>query len=338
VPLLDVVALALSAGSAVMLTVLVLRRLEVARRARRRAELEDGLKPIALALLDGGSSELPALGRREGEVLADLLGRYAQAVTGEARDRVARYFAWEGTVARELDTLTDNTGDEPAWRRATAAFRLGDIGTPAAEPALVHALSDPSQEVRIAAARSLGRLRVPESVPSLLASAADRRVPGPLVRWALLQIGPQALPGLRALLSAEEPRARAGAVQLIGLLGGPRDAAEVGARLRDTAAVVRAQAALALARIGSEETMEALLATLEDRIPEVREAAGTALGALRDRRAAAPLAEHAEHDTFEVARASARSLVAIDPSAAAARAAASGSPHLLEALDLAGIG
>lgn len=318
-----------------MLMVLVLRRLVLARAGRRQAELEDQLRPAALRLLETGEAPAEPLTTREEETLADLLGRYARLVTGSTHDRIVAYFAAQGTLARELAELADS--GRPGWRRAAAAFRLGDIGDEGAVGALVAALGDPDGDVRIAAARSLGHLRAPEAVEPLLRTAGDHRIPDALAGWALLQIGAAALPILRQLLDYTEPRGRAAAVGLIGLLGSAGDAAAVEARLRDSSALVRTAAARSLGRLGAERTLPLLLAAIEDRIPAVREAAAVALGALRDRSAAEALAAHAEADDFEVSRAAARALAAIDPRTVSELARSTQSPHLLEAADLAAL-
>ena len=330
--LLEIIALALSASSLVMLGVLILRRSRLARQERRRQDMEEGLKGIAMELLHADAEPPSELREDEREVLADLLGRYARALRGPTHDRIVEYFEREGTVARELAVMA---GARTGWRRATAAFRLGDIGPPSAAPALAAALDDPDRDVRIAAARSLGRLRAPETTPALLAAAVDRRLPPALVRWALLQIGAPALPRLLPGLTAESERLRAGAVQLIGLLGGPAEAAGVEARLRDTSAMVRAQAARALGRLGGRRNLPALRQATWDRIPMVREAAAEALGQLRDRESVPLLAIRAVGDEFDVARACARAVAAIDPAQAAQRGAQTGSVHLLEAADMA---
>jgi HEAT repeat protein len=83
--------------------------------------------------------------------------------------RIVEYFVREGTIDRELGALAEG---KRAWRRASAAFRLGDIGNEAAAAALIDALSDPDRDVRIAATRSLGRLRAPEAGAGLVAAAA----------------------------------------------------------------------------------------------------------------------------------------------------------------------
>jgi HEAT repeat protein len=338
----EIAAFVLSGCSLLMLAVLVTRRWELARRARRRHRTEDRLKQVALALMDSESRPntpaavaVPAdLTAAEKEALADVLGRYARTVRGSSHERIVEYFAAEGTIERERSALA---GSGPAWRRATAAFRLGDIGNGDCVPALIAALRDREPEVRTAAARSLGRLQAAEAGAELVAAAAERRVPDALVRWALLQIGVAAVPELKALLSSSDQYERAAAIQLIGRLGGPHEAAAVQERLRDSSALVRSAAARALGRLGAERHIAPLLEALEDRIPAVRESAATALGYLRDRRALPALIERAENDLFDVAREAARAVVRIDRGAAAVRARDSGSDHLREAVDLAGI-
>ncbi len=332
---LEIAAVALSACSIAMLAVLVTRRWELARRARHRRQVEDRLRQVALELLHAGIEPPVELSVEEKETLADLLGRYARTVRGPTHDHIVAYFGREGLIERELSVLA---GARQAWRRATAAFRLGDIGSVGAAPALIGALSDKDRYVRIAAVRSLGRLRAPEAGPALVAAGAEGRAPEGLVRWALLQLGAPALPELRSLLSSPSDRERAAALQLIGLLGGPADAGEAESRLRDGSSLVRTQAARALGRLGGERNLPALLKALEDRIPAVRAAAAISLGYLRDPTALDALTEHAESDpVFDVARESARAAAKIDAQASAQRARSTESDHLREAVDLAGI-
>ena len=333
-PALEIITIGLSAGSLLMLGVLVLRRLQLARHDQGRRALEARLTPVALELIATGAQPPSHLDVREKGVLADLLGRYARTVSGPTHQRIVEFFEREGTVDRELAMMSHG---RQAWRRATAAFRLGDIGPESAAPALVEALTDPSRDVRIAAVRSLGHLRAPAAVEPLLRVAADHRVPDALVGWALLQIGSPALPTLRQLTDHPDPRARAAAVQLIGLLGGAADAELVAAGLHDTSAEVREQAALALARIGTGRQLAGLVERLDDRVAAVREAAAMALGQLRDDRSVGALLAHIDADAFEVARAAAQALTAVVPAAAAELARTRESPHLREAVALASV-
>jgi HEAT repeat protein len=332
VPVLELLAVALAGANAVLLLVLAARRVALMARERRRAGIEQRLKPALVGFLHSGAPLPEALPDHEQEVLADLLARYARLLRGPLRDRITAQFAELGTVAREQATLR---GHRVAWRRAAAAYRLGDIAGPGAIPSLIEALQDPSREVRTAAVRSLGRLGDPIATRPLLEALAEGRVPGGLARWALLQLGSAATPELRALLDAAEPEQRAGAVQLLGRLGDASDAGSVEARLRDTSALVRVQAAEALGRLGSSRHIAALLRALEDRVPAVRAAAAAALGALRDPLAVPALLERAGSDTFEVAGAAAQALAELDPQLAATGAEQTTSQQLREAADLA---
>jgi HEAT repeat protein len=331
---LDITALALSACSVLMLAVLVARRTYLKTRDRHRRDLEDGLKPIALELVHAGQTPPDNLSVEQKEALADILGRYARAVHGATHQRIVEYFAREGTIDSELSVLASARA---SWRRATAAFRLGDIGNESAIPGLIAALHDSDREVRTAAARSLGHLRAPDAPAELVTASIEGRVPVALVGWSLLQIGSPVVEQMRSVVSSSDAGQRAAAMQMIGLLGGPGDAAAAEAHLRDDAAPVRAQAARALGRLGSERNLRALTEALEDRIPAVREAAAKALGQLRDRRSLDALAEHAADDEFRVARAAAQAMTRIDPAAAAEAGRAKDAVHLLEATDVAAI-
>ncbi len=329
---LTVIAFVLGGVSVFLLGVIAWRRVVLLRRELRNLELERRLRPAVLGFI-GSGEELPAgLSAPEQELLADMLGHYAQVLRGPARDRIVAYFQRQGVVERELRELARS---RHGWRRAFAAHRLGDIGPPETADALMAALADPDQDVRTAAARSLGRLGQPEAAGSLLAALASARVPRLLARWSLLQLGPPAAPRLRDLAGSPEAGERAGAVQLLGLLGTAADAELLEGRLRDSSALVRQQAAAGLGRLGSAHSVPGLMALLEDRVPGVRAAAATALGRLRDPRAAGPLLAHARGDLFDVARIAAHALAETDPQLARREA-----PHghqLAEAADQAAL-
>lgn len=329
-----IAVLVLGTLNAMLVAVLVYRRVRIARRARRRTRLEQQLKPTALAFLDGGQDLPGDLTEAQQEVLADVLGAYGRLLRGPAAARIAAYFEGHGTVDRELTALRS---DRAAWRRAGAAYRLGDIGSPTASSGLIRALEDPDREVRTSAARSLGKLRCAEAVQPLLSAVAARTVPTALAGWALLQIGRDALPRLRAALESENPVHRAGAVRMLGLIGDPGDADLIQARMRDTAAPVRATAARSLARLGGPRDVPVLVAALDDRIPDVRAAAAEALGRLREP-ILDPLVQMTMADGFEVSRAAAYAAAAVDLEGAARAAQAPEAVHLREAVDVRRLG
>lgn len=304
---LALASLALAFAGALVLAVLVARREVLAGRDRRSAE--ERLTPLALAVTFEDESEIPALSERDAVVLAGLLGRFSAQLRGGSRERIAQHFERDGHVRDEIDTLSNRR----SWRRATAAYVLGDMGSRTAVPALVVALDDRERPVRSAAARSLGQLGDAEAVEPLLGALSSRRVPRGVVGEAVLALGSAAVPRLVPLLEHPEPGVRATAAELIGLLGGAGQAETLLGRLTDTSAAVRERAALALGRLGAAEAYEGLQRTLDDRVPAVRAAAAEALGLIGNTRAYPLLMDVARGDAFEPARAAARALARLAP-------------------------
>jgi HEAT repeats len=320
-------------GSMAFLLVLVGRRSWLAARARRRKAAVQALRPAAIELVED-VGDPPALRGFQAEVFAELLSGYAIAVRGAPRERIAAYFERTGAVEEQLCLLRSAR----AWKRATAAFALGDMGSPRAVPALLEALDDRNGDVRAAASRSLGRIGPEEAIEPLVTAGVERRVPRDVAMLALLDVGPSAVPRLLELTQHEEPRVRASAVELVGLLGEAGDAEALPARLRDTAAEVRAAASGALGRLGAAMARDTLIEALDDRVPSVRMASAQALGQIGGRSALDALLRVARTDEFEPAAAAAAAAAAIDPAfviRAAAEPDAGG--HLREAADVAAL-
>jgi HEAT repeat protein len=326
---LELVIVALVAATLVVLVVLVGRRSWVVHRTRRRDAIVRALRPAAVSLVED-VGEPPALRGYEAQVFAELLGGYALVVRGAPRGRIASYFERTGAVDEQLHLLTSRR----AWKRATAAFALGDMGSERAVPDLLRALDDRSGDVRAAAARSLGRLGAGEAIEPLVTAGVARRIPRDVASLALFDIGTAAVPTLLELTDHSEPRVRAAAMELVGFLGEARDAEALPAALRDTAADVRAATAGALGRLGAAPARDALVEVLDDRVPSVRIAAAQALGAIGGRRALDALVRLARTDEFDPAAAAAEAAARIDPALVVrAAAAADAGPHLREAAD-----
>lgn len=328
--LLEQAAAALAAASVVLVAVLVLRRLTLTRAEAARRRSEAAMLPLALTLLDETPDAALELDDRSLRVLAGVLARFARELRGAPRERIATFFERSGLVDRELRALRSRR----TWRRAEAAQLLGDMSSALAVDALVIALEDPERDVRAAAARSLGGLGGEAAVEPLVQVLAAGRVPYAVAAHALLSLGSPALPELRRLVDEVEHEVRATAIEVIGLLGDPSDAALLERRLRDASASVRAKAAIGLGRIGAEGARAGLRAALTDRVPFVRAAAAEAVAALGDVEAIAALEALAAAAEFEPARASAHALAELEP-AAAFQLRADAGPHLREAADLA---
>jgi HEAT repeat protein len=205
-----------------------------------------------------------------------------------------------------------------------------------AVPELLRMLSDRARDVRMAAARSLGRVRAVDAIGPLVTAGVSGRVPRDVANLALLDIGPPAVPKLVELSSHTEPVIRSSAVELIGLLGAAGDAEPLLDHLTDPAAAVRVTTAGALGRLGAADARDALMDALDDRVPAVRAAAANALGQIGGRQATQALLPIARTDTFEPARAAAEALSRIDPALVIRAATApDAGPHLREAADRA---
>ena len=75
---LEIIALALSASSIVMLGVLVLRRSHLTRQTNQQRAMEDGLKGIAMELMHEGAEPPSQLGDAQRRALADELSARAR--------------------------------------------------------------------------------------------------------------------------------------------------------------------------------------------------------------------------------------------------------------------
>jgi HEAT repeat protein len=329
-----VMAVVFVAVALVLLTILAARRIILIRRGRRYAAAERHVRPIAIALVEGQSIERPALSSDEQAVLADVLGRYSRKLTGDADARIAEYFRATNALERPVREL----GSRRVWRRAAAAYRLGDMECVESGPALLTALDDGNRSVRAAAARSLGRLGVVEAVKPLVEALVSGSVPNGVAGQALVELGPEAVAELRTIAEHPSWRLRTTAVTLLGLVGGSREAPLAVSALEDPSADVRAAAADTLGRIGGAAAEPALRSALDDRIHFVRAEAAESLGVIGSRTAVPRLLDMARVDRFRPARAGAQAVARISPHDLAAAAAEPGAgPHLHQAADLSAL-
>jgi HEAT repeat protein len=223
---------------------------------------------------------------------------------------------------------------EEAWESLEADSRrlscdlLGRVGGDAGQTRLITTLLDSDAELRIAAARALGRRGRGSALPALVrrleaALVGDEEeteeeevdaVSEAIVAIAGVQnasqsgVIDQAIELLSCRRESAEERFRLVLARTMGQIGRPEDAAAVGFMLSDPSASVRRAAVGALARLARGEVPEALRMALADEDPVVRIAAASALGGFDDLHVVEDLASLAGDEDAHVRAAAMRAL------------------------------
>ena len=332
---------------ALALLAVSLRLLRRSRRRRRQCVELAWRQPLDAFVL--GGVPLPPVPSRDEPVVLDLLLRYRAALRGPEAVRITDYLEDTDQVRRAVQGLRSRD----RWRRASSAVLLGRIRSDTAVAALVDAMSDESEDVRMVAAHSLGVIGDPAGVRSLTGALADSsRWTATHVAADLLRMGAAAVPTLIEIASSSgsgRPGAHEAGVTAVRVLGEIRDhrAAPVLIDLLSTGRDlnVRARAAAALGTVGGPLVPEALRAALADEAWQVRAQAATGLGALRDRQAVGALSAAIVDENWWVRRNCAEALARLGQPGRQALVALSAAPDryvrercraVLQQLDLGG--
>lgn len=367
------VTLGLLALSALVLALAVWTA--AARGARRRRErvrraVAEPLRPLLLEVAVGEGEEAEEAAAAlahlddgtwatvEPAVLA-VLGK----VRGDGQRLLVELLAARGVIARAHLELRSRS----AVRRASAAELMGEAGYAPAVPELAALLHDGDAEVRLVAARALGRAGAPGALgtdgtgvvsgaPAAPAAAARALIgalgggtggavtagsapaaPPDVVARALLLIGPPAAAALVAALHDPSPVVRLTAAEVLGRLGATAASRPLeDVVLRDAVAEVRARAATALGRLGLPSAVAPLrMATSPTGERGVRRAAAAALGEVGDPAALRCLWSLLDDADDRVADAAAASLLGLGAPgvrvlAQVAAQEAAGSPRAVE--------
>jgi HEAT repeat protein len=179
---------------------------------------------------------------------------------------------------------------------------------------LVRLLERGDPSVRHLAAEALGDLGDPAALPALLTALAGPDEEG--VRWraaeGLARLGEPAVAGLAALAEDGDPDVRWKAIVALGDIGDHRAAPTLRGRLADPDRFVRGRAVSALARLGAQ-CLPLMLEALTDSEPRVRQGAAEVLGQVGDRAAIEGLLEALQDPAEPVRRAAAVALLRISP-------------------------
>jgi HEAT repeat protein len=285
---------------ALALAIAAARGLRARREARRRAVAEP-LRPLILEVAVGEGEEsaaaadaLTALDASAWRTVEPAVLAVLGKVRGDGQRLLVELLAVRGVITRERQRLHARS----AVRRAAAAELLGAAAYAPAVAELAGLLHDGDDEVRLVAARALGRAGAPGAVgvldedatgraaQALLAALAGQRPAAPpdVVARSLLLLGAPATAALRTALTDPTPLVRLTAAEVLGRLGASaasRDLEDL--VLRDGSDAVRARAATALGRIGAPSAASALrAATSPSGAAAVRRAAVVALGEVGD--------------------------------------------------------
>jgi HEAT repeat protein len=306
---------------------------------RRRSRVEEQVRPLVLEAVmgEGVPEEAVAARGRRGRAVERVAFSYLAQVRGEGHDLLADLLERRGAVARVIS----HSSWPSRQRRASAASQLGLIATADAERQLESlAAGDPSLQVRIVAARGLGKTSEAAAADTLLGLLPDAAVPEGIVASALLELGQEAAPALRHALQTGPGHGpeRAMAAEVLGLLDEMTACPELIFCLDDPEPGVRASAVRALGRLGMPQATKAVsgcLAPGED--PAVRAAAARALGRIGDIDAVPALTASLPDPHYWLAHNAAEALALLGPPgrealAGVAAAGSPGAPHAREAL------
>jgi HEAT repeat protein len=302
---------------------LLLRRSVVVRIERREARHRATVEPHVVAWVaatrpdtrEAAERALRALHRRSERNAASLaFARVLGVVGGRRHVDGLRIFDELGL----LDRLERRLRSWSASRRARACELTGSLAHPALVAELARRLHDDHPEVRIAAARALGRTRLLDAAAPLAGLLHGGQVARGTTFHAILELGPAGAGTFGDALADGDPDVRA--IACLGIGRANRDAAAASGvgldRLQlaaaDDVAEVREAASIALGASGDGRAAPVLERGLEDLDARVRRASAQSLQSLGDRRSRAPLERALDDLDRETALRAANALLAID--------------------------
>lgn len=277
---------------------------------RRRQRREAKLRPLMLALVadeDPDLSVFDGLSRGDVKVAESLAWQFLSKVRGSSRDALVEWLVAHG----EVEKARRRTHRPGSVGRARAAEKLGAAGVKSTSPDVSRLLTDDNAEVRIVAARALGKLGDAEAVGALLEAAEGHKsVPVSLISMAILHIGPSAVGQLTEGLTSESETVRLICAHLLGMHGSISATRALTEMVQhDPSDAVRERAIAALGRIGSPQAVGALDHALSsDHTRAIRVAAAEALGQIGGSDAIESLNRALQGDDHNVGMAAAEAL------------------------------
>jgi HEAT repeat protein len=284
--------------SLVVLFVLIIHRV-----FRNRHELKDTarrkeLRQLALELMEYPERIIEArkeMSPSDRRLLLALFEELRKQLKGEYAERLIRLMRIMGLMGECLEQLKHS-----GWvRRVEAATLLGNFNDPNVVLGLYRVLEDPRMEVRIAAARSLARLRAVYSVREIIAALIrPGNKPSLAVTQVFRHLEEKHAPELRELLRNHSlsPTALTLAIDALGRLGDLKAVPELLEICDHPNLSVRVATMQALARLHDPRSVVPVMLAMTDSSWEVRANASRAAGKIGDL-AALPILQHLLDDT-----------------------------------------
>jgi len=222
-------------------------------------------------------------------LVEEIMLQQAAELRGQERYYMTLAFEALGSVRREMKRLRSQAW----WRRREAAIKLGIMKSEESVPALMKAVNDESEVVRLAAVRALGNMNHPEGVGLLLDVMEDKdEWTGARVIEVVASLGEEPryvgadrldrYVGLDRLGATASPRRKMLLIQLCGIMRWVETVPTIIPMLFDEDVETRISAARALGLIGEYTAAVPLRKALDDKRWEVRAQAAESVGLLQD--------------------------------------------------------
>jgi HEAT repeat protein len=277
-----VITLGLLLGILALTTIAaVVNKIHSNREDDSRKRFLDRLRQQFLVLAAGENKETPYR-----EIAAGLTGRWSQLAAEEVsqlelslRLDVIGSLEEQGVIAHYLR----ETKSPLKWSRAHALRLLGELKIPASVPALLAALEDKDPDVRNVAARALGKMKL-QAAEEALVGLLGKHEQSVSARIAAIciEMGTRTAPLLIRTLRDGTPKARFWAARILGEIKDNRAARSLGDALLDPEPDVRSAAAWALGAVAERSTVGMVETALRDPVWFVRAHAAEALGKIGD--------------------------------------------------------
>lgn len=311
-------------------------------RLRRENRTANALAPVRWALIELAAGEpegLPTLRAARGST-ADAIDESAVRLLAKVRGEPANQLVAVLEEHGALDRARAEASHRSPVRRAHAVQLLGLARVNDSTALISEALEDPASEVRASAAYAAAYLADPWLAAPLLRSVGEGDgIPAGLAADALLEMGVEIAPVLRAAMRNPAPHTRMVAAHVAGVGTFVHALPELRELIdSDPDLTVRVEAAEALGLIGRDSEVDLLARhTAVGEPTDLRRASARALGRVGSPNAVPALLELLDDSDTRLAELAAQALVQLGPRAIDTLEARRGEPAVGTALVLAGL-